>query len=192
MKTKLAAALSGAALIVTMGTLAGCGNDSGEKLNNWAKTVCDQAAAQVHEINAANVAITEVDSGGKPGDVQKADAAAFQQISDAYKALAGIVDKAGDLPVEKGGAKLRTESVSDLNKLSAAYADLKKQVDSLDTGDQAKFADGLQAVSDNLGKVSKTGEQALDTLRQGEAGKAMANQAGCKSGGTASPSSAGS
>jgi hypothetical protein len=186
-KTKLTAALSGAALIVTMGSLAGCGDN--EKLNSWAKTVCDKASVQVQKINAANATITQVDSGGKPADVQKADAAAFQKISDAYKTLAGIVSKAGNPPVEKGGgAALRTGSVSDLNHLTAAYADLKKQVDDLDTKDQAKFADGLQSVSDNLGKISKSGERALDTLRKGEVGQAMANQAGCRNGGSASPS----
>jgi hypothetical protein len=185
-KTKLAAALSGAALIVITGSLAGCGSDTNEKLNAWAKTVCDQASAQVKKINAANVAITQVDSGGTPADVQSADAAAFQQISDAYKALAGIVSTAGDPPVDKGKA-LRAGTVSDLNRLAASYAELKQQVDALDTKDQANFADGLQTVSDHLGKVSKTGGQALNTLRQGEVGKAMAGQTGCQSTGAASP-----
>jgi hypothetical protein len=186
-KTKLTAALSGAALIVTMGSLAGCG-DGNAKLKSWAKSVCDSASVQVKKINAANAAITQVDSGGKPADVRKADAAAFQEISDAYKALSGIVGKAGNPPVEKGGAALRTGSVSDLNQLSAAYADLKKQTDALDTKSQAKFADGLQTVSDNLGKVSKSGEGALDTLRKGEVGQAMAEQPGCRNaGGSPSP-----
>jgi hypothetical protein len=187
-KTKLTAALSGAALIVTMGALAGCGDNTNEKLDSWAKTVCDQASAQVKKINAANTAITQVDVGGKPADIQQSDAAAFQQISDAYKALATIVDKAGNPPVEKGGATLRSGSVADLNQLSASYTDLKRQIDDLDTKDQGKFADGLQTVSDNLGKVSKSGEQALDTLRRGEVGQAMAGQAGCADGGSSSPS----
>lgn len=189
MKTKLAAALSGAALIMITGSLAGCGSQTNEKLDAWAKTVCDQAAAQVKKINAANVAITQVDSGGTPADVQQADAAAFQQISDAYQALAGIVSAAGDPPVDKGKA-LRARTVSDLNRLAASYAGLKQQVDDLDTKDQATFADGLQTVSDNLGKTSKTGEQALNSLRQGEVGTAMAGQAGCQSTRGASSSSA--
>jgi hypothetical protein len=186
-KTKLTAALSGAALIVTMGSLAGCG-DGNAKLKNWAKGVCDRASVQIKKINAANTAITQVDSAGRSADVQKADAAAFQQISDAYKALGGIVGRAGNPPVEKGGAALRTESVNNLNQLSAAYADLRKQVDALDTKDQGKFADGLQTVSDYLGKVSKSGERALDTLRKGEVGQAMAEQPGCRNGGGSSPS----
>jgi hypothetical protein len=186
-KTKLTAALSGAALIVTMGSLAGCG-DGNEKLRSWAKSVCDSASVQVKKINAANTAISQVDSGGNPADIEKADAAAFQEISDAYKALGVIVGRAGDPPVEKGGAALRTGSVNDLNQLSEAYADLKKQIDALDTKDQGKFADGLQAVSDNLGKVSTSGERALDMLRKGEVGRAMAEQPGCRNAGAGSPS----
>jgi hypothetical protein len=187
---KFAAALSGAALVLAMGSLSACGDSGNKKLDSWAKTVCDQAATQVKKINDANTAITKVDSGGRPADVQKADAAAFQQISDAYKSLANIVDKAGDPPVNNG-ATVKTNAVSDLNKLAASYADLKKQVDSLNTKDQAKFADGLKSVSDNLGKVSKSGEQALDTLRKGEVGAAMAKQPGCQQGG-ASPSASAS
>ncbi|MFE2426630.1 small secreted protein [Streptomyces sp. NPDC059373] len=186
MTNKFAAALSGAALVLAMGSLSACGDSGNKKLDSWAKTVCDQAATQVKKINDANTAITKVDSGGQPADVQKADAAAFQQISDAYKSLASIVDKAGDPPVDNG-ATLKTDAVSDLNKLSTSYTDLKKQVDALNTKDQAKFADGLKSVSDNLGKVSKSGEQALDTLRKGEVGTAMAKQPGCQQG-SASPS----
>lgn len=189
MKKKLAAALSGAALVLAMGSLSGCGNDTNKKLDAWAKTVCDQTSVQIKKINDANTAITHVDSGGKPADVQKADAAAFQTISDAYKALGGIVSQAGDPPVDNG-AKLRTDAVGDLNNLSTSYSDLKKQIDALDTKDQAKFADGLQTVSDNLGKVSKSGEQALDALRKGQVGTAMAKQQGCQNGG--SPSAAAS
>jgi hypothetical protein len=182
-KMKLAAALSGAALVMA---LAGCGDNSNSKLNAWAKTVCDQASTQVKKINDANTAITKVDSAGKPADVKNADSAAFQQISDAYKSLAGIVSKAGDPPV-KNGTKLKTQAVNDLNQLSTSYSNLKKQVDGLNTADQAKFADGLKAVSDSLGKVSKTGGQALDSLRQGDVGAAMAKQPGCRSA-SASPS----
>lgn len=187
MTNKFAAALSGAALVLAVGSLSACGDDGNKELDTWAKTVCDQAATQVKKINDANTAITKVDSAGKPADVQKADAAAFQQISDAYRSLASIVDKAGDPPVDKG-ATLQKDAVSDLTKLSTSYADLKKQVDALNTKDQAKFADGLKTVSDNLGKVSKSGEQALDTLRKGEVGTAMANQPGCQEGGSVSPS----
>lgn len=183
---KLAAALSGAVMLLAV---TGCSSDdSGKKLDTWAKGVCDQAAAQTKKINDANTAITQVNSNGKPQDVKSADSAAFQSISEAYKSLADIVDKAGAPPV-KDGAKIQQDAVSDLNSLSTEYGTLKKQVDGLDTSDQAKFADGLKGVSDSLGKVSKNGEQALDTLRQGDVGGAMAKQPGCKQAGASSSAS---
>ncbi|MFF7159335.1 small secreted protein [Streptomyces sp. NPDC008139] len=173
---KLLAALSGAVMLLA---LSGCSDDSNKKLDNWAKGVCDQAAAQTKKINDANTAITQVNSNGKPQDVKSADSAAFQSISEAYKSLADIVSKAGAPPV-KDGAKIQQDAVNDLNGLSTQYGTLKKQVDGLDTSDQGKFADGLKGVSNSLGKVSQNGEQALDSLRQGDVGKAMAKQPGCK------------
>jgi hypothetical protein len=184
-KNKLAAALSATVVILAMGSLSGCGDDGNEELDAWAKTVCDQASAQVKKINDANTHISNTPSDAKPQDVRSADSTAFGQISDAYKSLAGIVGKAGDPPVDNGG-KLKQDAVNDLNSLSTAYANLRKQVDALPVSDQAKFADGLKSVSDNLAKVSKSGEQALDTLRRGDVGQAMAKQPGCQESG-ASP-----
>lgn len=187
MTNKFAAALTGAALVLTLGSLSACGDSGNKELDTWAKTVCDQASVQVKNINDANTAIAKIDSGGKPLDVRRADSAAFAQISAAYASLASIVNKAGDPPVDKG-ATLKKDAVSDLTKLSASYTALQKQVDGLNIADQAKFAAGLKAVSASLATVSKSGEQALDTLRQGELGTAMAKQPGCQQGGTVSPS----
>jgi len=188
---KFTAALTGAALVLALGSLSACGDDGNKELDSWAKTVCDQAAAQVTKINDANTAITKVDSGGKPLDVRRADSAAFAQIAAAYASLASIVNQAGDPPVDKGAA-LKKGAVSDLTKLSVSYVALQKQVDALNIADQAKFAAGLKVVSESLAKVSKSGEQALDTLRQGELGTAMAKQPGCQQGGTVSPSASAS
>jgi hypothetical protein len=188
---KFTAALTGAALVLALGSLSACGDDGNKELDSWAKTVCDQAAAQVTKINDANTAITKVDSAGKPLDVRRADSAAFAQIAAAYASLAGIVNQAGDPPVDKGAA-LKKGAVSDLTKLSVSYVALQKQVDALNIADQAKFAAGLKLVSESLAKVSKSGEQALDTLRQGELGTAMAKQPGCQQGGTVSPSASAS
>jgi hypothetical protein len=188
---KFTAALTGAALVLALGSLSACGDDGNKELDSWAKTVCDQAAAQVTKINDANTAITKVDSAGKPLDVRRADSAAFAQIAAAYASLAGFVNQAGDPPVDKGAA-LKKGAVSDLTKLSVSYVALQKQVDALNIADQAKFAAGLKLVSESLAKVSKSGEQALDTLRQGELGTAMAKQPGCQQGGTVSPSASAS
>lgn len=175
---KFAAALSGGAVLVM--ALSGCGGDEDDKVNDWAKTVCDQVQPQLKKISDANTSIQkQTADNSKPEDVQRTDSRAFQQISDAYKAMAGAVDKAGAPPVDDGETTQR-EAVKELNDSSAAYAGLRKQVDGLDTKDQAKFADGLKGIADELNKISKSGDQALQKLQSGEVGKAMAKQPGCQ------------
>ncbi|MFE9395190.1 small secreted protein [Streptomyces flavidovirens] len=189
MNKKFAAALSGGAVLVM--ALSGCGgDDSDDKVNDWAKTVCDQVQPQLKKISDANTSIQrQTADNSKPADVQRTDSRAFQQISDAYKAMGTAVDKAGAPPVDDGETTQR-EAVKELNDSSAAYAGLKRQVDGLDTKDQAKFADGLKGVADELSKISRSGDQALQKLQSGEVGKAMAKQPGCQKPGasnTASP-----
>ncbi|MGW7045068.1 small secreted protein [Streptomyces avermitilis] len=179
---KLAAALSGGAVLVL--ALSGCSSsdDGGsDKLNSWAKQVCDAVQPQAKKIEAANTAIQkETSDNSAPADVQKTDSQAFQDISDAYKAMASAVDKAGAPDVDNGKTK-QANAVKELDDLSAAYADLKKQTDELDTKNQAKFADGLKGVATQLEKLSKSGSDALNNLEEGDVGKAMAQQASCKS-----------
>ncbi|MET7881864.1 small secreted protein [Streptomyces avermitilis] len=179
---KLAAALSGGAVLVL--ALSGCSSsdDGGsDKLNSWAKQVCDAVQPQAKKIEAANTAIQkETSDNSAPSDVQKTDSQAFQDISDAYKAMASAVDKAGAPDVDNGQTK-QMNAVKELDDLSSAYADLKKQTDELDTKNQAKFADGLKGVATQLEKLSKSGSDALNNLEEGDVGKAMAQQASCKS-----------
>lgn len=188
-KKKLLAALSGGAAVLLAVSACG-GDDTGKKQDDWAKGVCDQAEVQLNKINAANTSFGKVDSGGKPQDVKSADSAAFQSISDAYKSLAGIFSKAGAAPGGDDGKKFQQNAVSVFNQQSAQYAALKKQVDGLDTSDQAKFAAGLAGVSTSLKQTAANGQKSLDTLRQGDMGKALAQQPGCRgvSGGSASAS----
>jgi hypothetical protein len=156
---KLAAALSGGAVLAL--ALSGCssGDETNDKLNSWAKRVCDDVQPQIKKIAAANASIQkETSDDSAPADVQKADSQGFQDISDAYKA-----------------------AVTELNQLSTAYAELKKKSDALNTKDQAKFADGLEGVATELEKLSKTGSNALKELEKGEVGQAMAEQPSCKS-----------
>ncbi|MFI1097478.1 small secreted protein [Streptomyces sp. NPDC020917] len=187
--TKFLTALSGAVLLLAV---AGCSSDdSGKKLNDWAKGVCDQAAAPAKQIDDANTAISKVNSGGAPADVQKADSAAFQQLSSAYASLAGIFQKAGAAPNGDEGTTFQQNAVTTLNHLSAQYESLKKQVDALNTSDQNKFADGLKSVSDSLTKTTADVQSSITTLSQGDAGKALAAQPGCQRvSSTASPTAA--
>ncbi|MGC2999726.1 small secreted protein [Streptomyces sp. G35A] len=176
---KLAAALSGGAVLVL--ALTGCGGDDGnEKLDSWAKQVCDAVQPQARKIAAANAAIQkETSDNSTPEEVQQTDSKAFQGMSDAYKAIGAAVTKAGAPDVEEGEQK-QTAAVKELNSISASYTDLKKQVDGLDTDDQAKFADGLKDIAAELDALSKSGNDALGDLEEGEVGEAMARQASCK------------
>jgi hypothetical protein len=177
---KLAAALSGGAVLVL--ALTGCGGDDGnDKLDSWAQQVCDGVQPQAKKIEAANAAIQKQTSdNSSPEDVQKTDAQAFQDMSDAYKAMGSAVQKAG-VPNVDDGEKKQKDAVKELNTLSASYASLKKQVQALETKDQAKFADGLKDIATELNKLSKSGNDALKALEEGEVGQAMAKQPSCKS-----------
>ncbi|MEU0243020.1 small secreted protein [Streptomyces sp. NPDC006235] len=175
---KLAAALSGGAVLVL--ALSGCGGDDNEKLDSWAKEVCDAVQPQAKKIESANASIQkETSDNSKPEDVQKTDAKAFQDMSDAYKAIGAAVTKAGAPDVENGEKK-QQDAVKELNTISTSYASLKKQVDGLDTKDQGKFADGLKDIATELDKLGKSGNDALRTLEEGEVGQAMARQDSCK------------
>ncbi|MEU3376082.1 small secreted protein [Streptomyces caelestis] len=175
---KLAAALSGGAVLVL--ALSGCGGDDNEKLDSWAKQVCDAVQPQAKKIESANASIQkETSDNSKPEDVQKTDAKAFQDMSDAYKAIGAAVTKAGAPDVENGEKK-QQDAVKELNTISTSYASLKKQVDALDTKDQGKFADGLKDIATELDKLGKSGNDALRTLEEGEVGQAMARQTSCK------------
>jgi hypothetical protein len=177
---KLAAALSGGAVLVL--ALSGCSSDDGNKeLDAWAKQVCDALPAQDAKVDAANASIKQAATDNNaPANVQKTDSQAFQDMSDAYSALAQAVQKAGTPPGVDDGEKKHKDAVSALTTLSTSYAALKKQVDALDTKDQAKFADGLQDIATDLGKLSKSGNTALKNLEQGDVKDAMAKQDSCK------------
>ncbi|WP_327316890.1 small secreted protein [Streptomyces sp. NBC_01235] len=177
---KLAAALSGGAVLVL--ALSGCSSDDGNKeLDAWAKQVCDTLPAQDAKVDAANAAIKQAATDNNaPANVQKTDSQAFQDMSDAYSALAQAVQKAGTPPGVDDGEKKHKDAVSALTTLSTSYAALKKQVDALDTKDQGKFADGLEGIATDLGKLSKSGNTALKNLEQGDVKDAMAKQDSCK------------
>ncbi|MEU8529769.1 MULTISPECIES: small secreted protein [Streptomyces] len=178
MNKKLAAALSGGAVLML--ALSGCSDDGNDdKVNAWAKTVCDQAKPQLQKRADAQQVIISTAADGKPADIQAADSKAFQDIADADRALAKAVEGAGAPPVDNG-EKLQSDAVKELNATAVAYENLKKQVDALDPNNQQKFADGLQGVADGLKKIEKMDQDALAKLQSGELGTAMAKQPGCQ------------
>ncbi|ARZ68756.1 small secreted protein [Streptomyces sp. HU2014] len=179
MNKKLVAALSGGAALVL--ALTGCGGDDegNKKLDDWSKKVCDQMQPQVKKIQDANHSIAGVQTEEDSKKVQQTDSAAFQANADAYKALATSVDNAGAPPV-KDGETSQKNAVKALNDLSGAYIGLKKRIDGLDTGDKAKFGEGLKAIGGDIGKLSGQSDEALKKLQSGDVGKAMAKQPGCQ------------
>ncbi|KUM79527.1 hypothetical protein [Streptomyces curacoi] len=189
---KLAAALSGGAVLVL--ALTGCTSDEGNpELDAWAKKVCDAVPTQNAKISAAYVAITKAakDTTSTPKELQQADSKAFQDLADGYKARATLISNAGAPPGVEGGARIQKDVVKKLTALSAAYADLKKQVDGLNTKDQAKFASGLKDVSAEMKQVEtqrKSAVKALKKLESGDTKKALASQEGCKQAASASAS----
>ncbi|MBT2422881.1 small secreted protein [Streptomyces sp. ISL-22] len=189
---KLAAALSGGAVLVL--ALTGCTSDEGNpELDAWAKKVCDAVPTQNAKISAAYVAITKAakDTTSTPKELQQADSKAFQDLADGYKARATLISDAGAPPGVEGGARIQKDVVKKLTALSAAYADLKKQVDGLNTKDQAKFASGLKDVSAEMKQVEtqrKSAVKALKKLESGDTKKALASQEGCKQAASASAS----
>ncbi|MEU1278826.1 small secreted protein [Streptomyces sp. NPDC005805] len=186
MNKKLAAALSGGAVLVLV--LSGCGDDSEEKVNDWAKKVCDQAQPQIKKRADAQQAIISTAADGAPADIQAADSKAFADIAAADKALAKAVQDAGVPPVDDG-EKLQNDAVRELNATAAEYLKLKEQIDGLDPKDQQKFADGLQGVAEGLQKIERMDQAALNKLQSGELGSAMAKQPGCQRAQTSSPAS---
>jgi hypothetical protein len=183
--TKLWAALCGGTVLLL--ALSGCGDDTGKKRDEWAKGVCGQATTQFSRISDASTALSKVPSNGDPKAVRTADAQSFQTISAAYASLAGIFNAAGPAP-GSDGTTYQKNAVAAFTTLSGKYAGLKKQTDNLVTSDRQKFAAGLGAVSVNLNTVVAQGQQQLRTLGQGDMGKALAEQPGCRRvSGTASP-----
>ncbi|MEV0638597.1 small secreted protein [Streptomyces sp. NPDC050619] len=188
---KLAAALSGGAVLVM--ALSACSSDDGnEKLDAWAKQVCDAVPAQNTKITAAYAAITKAakDTTSTPENLQKTDSQAFQDLADGYKARATVLTEAGAPPDIEDGAKKQQDAVKKLTALSASYADLKKQIDALSTKDQGKFASGLDDISTEMEKVEQQRKTAFDSLKQlekGDAKQALTKQTGCQKASASAP-----
>ncbi|AVV41314.1 small secreted protein [Streptomyces sp. ID05-04B] len=179
---KLTAALSGGAVLVL--ALSGCSEEKDNKeLDAWAKTLCATVPAQQAKIKSAFDTLAKAAKDAEPENLQKADSQAFQDLADGFRSRATALQNAGAPPGVDGGAKKQQDAVTKLMTLSTAYANLKKQVDGLETKDQAKFASGLDSVSKQMKNVSaqyKSAVEALQDLEKGDVKRAVADQEGCK------------
>lgn len=181
---KLVTAVSGAVLVLA---LAGCGQeDNSEELDAWAKSVCDSVKPQVQGAQRALGDIAQVKPDEKPADLKKRLSTDIDALARSNSELATDIRKAGAPPVDKGD-QLHKDAVSDLRASAGSYQGLKKKVDGLDTKDQAKFAEGLRGVGEEIKKLSLRNDQSLDKLQSGDIGRAMAEQQGCKAAASSGP-----
>ncbi|MGW4807341.1 small secreted protein [Kitasatospora sp. NPDC004272] len=162
----------------------GCSaDDSAAKLDGWAKGVCDAAKDPIAQSRAALADTANVKDGESPVDLQKRLSTDFASLAATNQQLADAVQKAG-APKIDDGAKVQQDAVNELKQVAQGYLDAQKKLDALASNDQAKFADGLRSVGDQVQQLSQVSTSALATLQSGALGDAMKKQPGCKAGGT--------
>jgi hypothetical protein len=186
-KTKLLA-VPAAGLLLAFGAVA-C-SDNSKQLEGWATTVCDAAKDPIAQANAALTDTGRVKQGETPDQLRTRLSGDIAVLGRANQQIAAAVDRAGAPKVDNGAA-LQAQAVAELGKAATGYQTVQKKVDSLPTGDQAKFADGLKSVGDQVQQLAQLSSSALDRLQTGDLGKAIAKQPGCRTatGGASSPSS---
>ncbi|MFD7730003.1 small secreted protein [Kitasatospora phosalacinea] len=160
----------------------GCSaDDSAEKLDGWAKSVCDAAKDPVAQSRAALADTADVKEGELPADLQKRLSTDLASLATTNQQLADAVQKAG-APKIDDGAKVQQDAVNELKQVAQGYLDAQKKLDALASTDQAKFADGLRSVGDQVQQLSQVSTSALAALQSGDLGDAMKKQPGCKAG----------
>ncbi|WP_111553789.1 small secreted protein [Kitasatospora sp. SolWspMP-SS2h] len=160
----------------------GCSaDDSSAKLDGWAKSVCDGAKDPIAQSKAALADTADVKQGEAPVDLQKRLSTDLASLATTNQQLADAVQKAG-APKIDDGAKVQQDAVNELKQVAQGYLDAQKKLDGLTSADQAKFADGLRSVGDQVQQLSQVSISALATLQSGGLGEAMKKQPGCKAG----------
>lgn len=187
MKIKLLA-LPAAGALLAFGATA-CSSDNTAQLDAWAKSVCGSAQDPIAQANTALADTGRVTRGEKPEALRKRLSGDIAALGKANRQIADAVDKAGAPKVDKG-SDLQQQAVRELGQAATGYQQVQQKVDALPTGDQAKFADGLKSVGDQVQQLAQLSSSAIARLQTGRLGQAIAKQPGCKSasGGSAAPS----
>ncbi|MFF2078071.1 hypothetical protein ACFVXG_25345 [Kitasatospora sp. NPDC058162] len=158
----------------------GCGGDDNSKqLDSWASNVCGAAKDPIAQAQTALADTAQVKTGETPVDLQKRLSADIGRLAKTNQDIAAAIDAAGAPKVDNGAA-LQKDTIDELKKAADGYLNVQKKLDALVNNDQAKFADGLNSVGDQLRQLSSLSTQAQSKLGSGELGKAMAKQEGCK------------
>ncbi|MEV7118165.1 MULTISPECIES: hypothetical protein [Kitasatospora] len=167
----------------------GCSADDSAKLDGWAKNVCDAARDPIAQSRTALADTGNVKEGESPVDLQKRLSTDLAALAATNQQLADAVEKAG-APKIDSGAKVQQDAVNELKQVAQGYLDAQKKLDGLTNADQAKFADGLRSVGDQVQRLSQVSTGALATLQSGDLGDAIKKQPGCKAAAAGAPAAA--
>ncbi|MFF2613687.1 hypothetical protein [Kitasatospora sp. NPDC058046] len=167
----------------------GCGGDdnNSKQLESWASNVCGAAKDPIAQAQTALADTGQVKTGEAPADLQKRLSTDIGRLAKTNQDIAAAIDAAG-APKVQDGAALQKDTVEELKKAADGYVEVQKKVDALPNNDQAKFADGLRSVADQVQQLASLSTQAQSKLQRGELGAAMAKQGGCKPSPTTAPS----
>ncbi|MEV7182741.1 hypothetical protein [Kitasatospora sp. NPDC093102] len=165
----------------------GCGGDDNSKqLESWASNVCGAAKDPIAQAQTALADTGQVKTGEAPADLQKRLSTDIGRLAKTNQDIAAAIDAAG-APKVKDGALLQKDTVEELKKAADGYVEVQKKLDALPNNDQAKFADGLRSVADQVQQLASLSTQAQSKLQRGDLGAAMAKQEGCKPSSTTAP-----
>ncbi|AUG78224.1 hypothetical protein CFP65_3428 [Kitasatospora sp. MMS16-BH015] len=157
-----------------------CGSDNTAQLNSWATSVCGAAQSPIAKSRTALADTGAVKQGEGPADLQKRLATDLGILADTDQKLAEAIDKAGAPKIDQG-AKLQQDAVGELKQTAQGYLDVQKKLTTLPSNDQARFADGLRSIGDQVQRLAQQSTDALGKLQSGDLATAMAKQPGCKS-----------
>ncbi|WP_316522725.1 hypothetical protein [Kitasatospora brasiliensis] len=170
----------------------GCGGDdnNSKQLESWASNVCGAAKDPIAQAQTALADTDQVKTGESPADLQKRLSADVGRLAKTNQDIAAAIDAAG-APKVKDGETLQKDTVDELKKAADGYLEVQKKLDALSNNDQAKFADGLRSVADQLRQLASLSTQAQSKLQSGELGAAMAKQESCKRPQSSAPAATG-
>ena len=157
-----------------------CSGDNTAQLDNWASTLCGAMQSPVQQAATALADTGTVKTGETPKALQTRLAADLGTLATANTDIAQAVQKAG-APKVSNGSQTQASAVSELNQAAGGYTKAQQDVLALSTTDQAKFAANLNGIGDQIQQQAELSTSALQQLQSGDAGKALAGQAACKS-----------
>ncbi|BFV58446.1 hypothetical protein KCMC57_up35500 [Kitasatospora sp. CMC57] len=167
----------------------GGGNDTAA-LDSWAKKVCDSVQAPIGQSQTALADTAKVVPGEAPPELQQRLATDLGVLAATDQQLADAISKAG-APKTEGGATVQQGAVDELKKASQGYLEVQQKLTALPNTEQAKFADGLRSIGDQIQRLAQQSTAALTKVQSGELGTALAKQPGCKAAPKTSPSASG-